>query len=276
MELPPALRQAVDEALEGVALADPRSAPPIVCRAAIAAKSATAGCICRTGSPHRPIWRRGCRPPMRRSAPASPRSPKCCPDFAPASLARRRRRSGLGIVGRRHDCWDSLEEATLVETSDAIRKVGKQLVGSGLAGHARMDRRRHRDRACRPCRRPTWSRSPMCWTSCRRRDRAGWTDRLWQADRRHARRRRTGNAGRLAAHTGGPRSPHRGRRASCRALSAPGGLPARGARLVPFRAPRRPLPPAPAGQECRRAVGGREVHLHRRVEERRATGPQRA
>ena len=274
MELPPALRQAVDQALEGVPLADLKRAADILSRRyrgevrdgrlhlsdRLAAQAYLATRLPATYAAIRASL----------AAVAEVR-----PDFAPATLLDVGAGPGSALWAAR-DCWDSLEEATLVETSDAIRKVGSAL-GAGFAGSQCLGRRKYRDRpAAFAAGRPRHARL------CAGRVAAG-LDRpasrpAMGNDRRHARRRRAGNAGRLAAHTGGARSPYRCRRASRRALSASGGLPARSARLVPFCAPRRPLSPAPAGQKCRRAMGGREVHFRRRVEEagRRAGGARRS
>ena len=221
--------------------------------------------------PRRPIWRRGCRRPMRPFAPAWQRSPRYGPDFAPAvcstSAPARARHCGRHMAAG--TAW---RKPSLVETSDAIRNVGK-LLSQGLPVRTSwID-------ADIETGLPPLPQADLVTVAYVLDELppvliGRLTDQLWQTDRRHACRRRAGNAGRLAADTGGARPPYRGRRASCRALPAPGGLPACGARLVPFRAPRRPLPPAPAGQECRRAVGRREIHLHRRVEggRRRARG----
>jgi ribosomal protein RSM22 (predicted rRNA methylase) len=125
MELPPALRQAVDQALHGVALADLKRAADILSRRyrgevrdgrlhlsdRLAAQAYLATRLPATYAAIRASL----------AAVAEVR-----PDFAPATLLDIGAGPGSALWAAR-DCWESLEDATLVETSDAIRKVGADL-----------------------------------------------------------------------------------------------------------------------------------------------------
>lgn len=127
MELPPALRQAVDRALEGVALADLK-------RAAELLSSRYRGEV-RDGRLHLPD-RLAAQAYLATRLPATYAAIRASlasvaavrPDFTPASLLDIGAGPGSALWAVR-DCWDSLEEAALVETSAAIRRLGELLAG---------------------------------------------------------------------------------------------------------------------------------------------------
>ncbi|GLS29896.1 Ribosomal protein RSM22 (predicted rRNA methylase) [Mesorhizobium albiziae] len=129
MELPPALRQAVDQALHGVALADLKRAADILSRR-------YRGEV-RDGRLHLSD-RLAAQAYLATRLPATYAAIRASlaaisevrPDFAPKTLLD----VGAGpgsVLWAARDCWESLDEATLVETSDAIRKIG-----AGLSAHA--------------------------------------------------------------------------------------------------------------------------------------------
>jgi ribosomal protein RSM22 (predicted rRNA methylase) len=125
MELPSALRQAVDEALHGVPLAELKRAADLLSRRyrsevrdgrlhlsdRLAAQAYLATRLPATYAAIRASL----------AAVAELR-----PDFAPHTLLDIGAGPGSALWAAR-DCWDGLTEATLVETSDAIRKVGTEL-----------------------------------------------------------------------------------------------------------------------------------------------------
>jgi ribosomal protein RSM22 (predicted rRNA methylase) len=122
MELPPALRQAVDQALHGVALADLKRAADVLSRR-------YRGEV-RDGRLHLSD-RLAAQAYLATRLPATYAAIRASlaaisevrPDFAPKTLLD----VGAGpgsVLWAARDCWESLDEATLVETSDAIRKVG--------------------------------------------------------------------------------------------------------------------------------------------------------
>lgn len=127
MELPPALRQAVDQQLHGVPLADLRRAADLLSRRYRAEL--------RDGRLHLSD-RLAAQAYLATRLPATYAAIRASvaavadvrPDFAPKTLLDIGAGPGsaLWAVG---DCWDSLVEATLVETSEAIRKVGTELSG---------------------------------------------------------------------------------------------------------------------------------------------------
>ena len=125
MELPPALRQAVDKALDGVALADLK-------RAADLLSQRYRGEV-RDGRLHLPD-RLAAQAYLATRLPATYAAIRASlesvagmrPDFAPATLLDIGAGPGSALWAAQ-DCWDSLQEATLVETSDAIRKMGTAL-----------------------------------------------------------------------------------------------------------------------------------------------------
>jgi ribosomal protein RSM22 (predicted rRNA methylase) len=131
MELPPALRQAVDKALEGVPLAELRRAADLLSR--------RYRDEVRDGRLHLPDHL-AAQAYLATRLPATYAAIRASlaavaemrPDFAPASLLDVGTGPGSALWASR-DCWDSLEAATLVETSTAIRKVGEQLA-NGLPG----------------------------------------------------------------------------------------------------------------------------------------------
>ena len=125
MELPPALRQAVDQTLHGVALADLKRAADILSRR-------YRGEV-RDGRLHLSD-RLAAQAYLATRLPATYAAIRASlatvaevrPDFAPATLLDIGAGPGSALWAAR-DCWDSVEDATMVETSDAIRKVGADL-----------------------------------------------------------------------------------------------------------------------------------------------------
>ncbi|MEP9397743.1 small ribosomal subunit Rsm22 family protein [Mesorhizobium sp. KR2-14] len=129
MELPAALRQAVDKALEGVPLAALKQAAEVLSRRYraetrdgrlhlsddLAAKAYLATRLPATYAA------------VRASLDAVTEARE---NFAPRSLLDVGSGPGTAFWAAR-DCWDSLQDATLVEASPAIRAVG-----AGLARHA--------------------------------------------------------------------------------------------------------------------------------------------
>jgi ribosomal protein RSM22 (predicted rRNA methylase) len=130
MELPPALRQAVDQALEGVPLAELRRAADLLSR--------RYRDEVRDGRLHLPDHL-AAQAYLATRLPATYAAIRASlaavaelrPDFTPSSLLDIGAGPGSALWATR-DCWDSLEAATLVETSAAIRKVGTRLA-EGLA-----------------------------------------------------------------------------------------------------------------------------------------------
>lgn len=132
MELPPILRQAVDAALEGVALADLKRASDLLSRRYraetrdgrlhisddLAAKAYLAARL--------PATYAAVRASLDSAA-------EVCPDFAPQSMLDVGAGPGTALWAAR-GCWPSLENATMIEASPAIRAVGSSLAGnSGFA-----------------------------------------------------------------------------------------------------------------------------------------------
>ena len=125
MDLPPVLRQAVNEALEGVALADLK-------RAADLLSHRYRGEV-RDGRLHLSD-RLAAQAYLATRLPATYAAIRASlttvadmrPDFAPATLLDIGAGPGSALWAA-HDCWDSLQDATLVETSDAIRTIGAAL-----------------------------------------------------------------------------------------------------------------------------------------------------
>src|SRR4051812_18141702 len=137
MELPPALRQAVDKALEGVALAELR-------RAAELLSHRYRGEV-RDGRLHLPDYL-AAQAYLATRLPATYAAIRASlaaiaerrPDFAPANLLDIGAGPASALWASR-DCWDSLEAATLVETSAAIRKVGMRLADASPVRVAWID-----------------------------------------------------------------------------------------------------------------------------------------
>jgi hypothetical chaperone protein len=125
MELPPALRQAVDQALHGVPIADLKRAADIL--------SQRYRSEMRDGRLHLSD-RLAARAYLATRLPATYAAIRASlatvaevrPNFAPNSLLDIGAGPGSALWAAR-DCWDSLDEAILVETSEAIRKVGTEL-----------------------------------------------------------------------------------------------------------------------------------------------------
>lgn len=125
MELPPALRQAVDQILEGTSLFDLKPAADLLSRRyraetrdgrlhisdTLAAKAYLATRLPATYAA------------IRASLSTVSESR---PDFLPSSLLDVGAGPGTAFWAAR-DCWDSVENAVLVETSTAIRQVGEAL-----------------------------------------------------------------------------------------------------------------------------------------------------
>ena len=262
MELPPALRQAVDQALHGVALADLKRAADVLSRR-------YRGEV-RDGRLHLSD-RLAAQAYLATRLPATYAAIRASlaaisevrPDFAPKTLLD----VGAGpgsVLWAARDCWESLDEATLVETSDAIRKVGADV--SANAAPTRISWVSGDVETGLPALPPADivtlayvldELPPPLIGRCH--------GPAVGAHLRYSRHRRTGHTGRLATHPSGARAPSRCRRISRRAVPASGGLPYRRARLVSFLAPRRPLSPASPRKERRSALGRREIHFHRRL-----------
>lgn len=129
MELPAALRQAVDSALEGIALADLKRAADLLSqryrgevrdgRLHLSDKLAAQAYL----ATRLPATYAAIRASLDAIAEARP-------DFAPASLLDIGAGPGSALWAAR-DCWESVEDAVLVETSEPIRRIGAE-----LAAHA--------------------------------------------------------------------------------------------------------------------------------------------
>ncbi|MFQ0813484.1 hypothetical protein AVM02_10780 [Brucella anthropi] len=132
MELPASLRQAVDAALEGVALADLKRASEMLSRRYraetrdgrmhisddLAAKAYLAARL--------PATYAAVRASLDSAA-------EVCPDFAPRSMLDVGAGPGTALWAARQ-CWPTLQSATMIEASPAIRAVGSALSQSiGLA-----------------------------------------------------------------------------------------------------------------------------------------------
>ncbi|WP_139976882.1 small ribosomal subunit Rsm22 family protein [Ochrobactrum sp. CGA5] len=125
MELPASLRQAVDAALEGVALADLKRASEMLSRRYraetrdgrmhisddLAAKAYLAARL--------PATYAAVRASLDSAA-------EVCPDFAPQSLLDVGAGPGTALWAAKQ-CWPTLQSATMVEASPAIRAVGSDL-----------------------------------------------------------------------------------------------------------------------------------------------------
>ena len=131
MELPASLRQAVDVALEGVALADLKRASEMLSRRYraetrdgrmhisddLAAKAYLAARL--------PATYAAVRASMDSAA-------EVCPDFAPQSMLDIGAGPGTALWAAKQ-CWPMLQSATMIEASPAIRAVGNDLSqNSGL------------------------------------------------------------------------------------------------------------------------------------------------
>ena len=131
MELPASLRQAVDAALEGVALADLKRASEMLSRRYraetrdgrmhisddLAAKAYLAARL--------PATYAAVRASMDSAA-------EVCPDFAPQSMLDVGAGPGTALWAAKQ-CWPTLQSATMIEASPAIRAVGNDLSqNSGL------------------------------------------------------------------------------------------------------------------------------------------------
>ncbi|MHC5233076.1 small ribosomal subunit Rsm22 family protein [Brucella sp. LJL56] len=131
MELPTSLRQAVDAALEGVALADLKRASEMLSRRYraetrdgrmhisddLAAKAYLAARL--------PATYAAVRASMSSAA-------EVCPDFAPQSMLDVGAGPGTALWAAKQ-CWPTLQAATMIEASPAIRAVGSDLSqNSGL------------------------------------------------------------------------------------------------------------------------------------------------
>jgi len=133
MELPAALRHAVDAALEGIPLADLKRAADLLSRryraetrdghlhlsSDLAARAYLATRL--------PATYAAVRASMESAA-------ELAPDFAPKSLLDVGAGPGTALWAA-GDCWPSLEEALMLEASPAIRAVGEM-----LSSHSRLER----------------------------------------------------------------------------------------------------------------------------------------
>lgn len=132
MELPASLRQAVDAALEGVALADLKRASEMLSRRYraetrdgrmhisddLAAKAYLAARL--------PATYAAVRASLDSAA-------EVCPDFAPQSMLDVGAGPGTALWAAKQ-CWPTLQSATMIEASPAIRAVGSALSqDSGLS-----------------------------------------------------------------------------------------------------------------------------------------------
>lgn len=132
MELPASLRQAVDAALEGVALADLKRASEMLSRRYraetrdgrmhisddLAAKAYLAARL--------PATYAAVRASLDSAA-------EVCPDFAPQSMLDVGAGPGTALWAAKQ-CWPTLQSATMIEASPAIRAVGSSLSqDSGLS-----------------------------------------------------------------------------------------------------------------------------------------------
>ena len=252
MELPSALRHAVDRLLEGTPLEALRAASE---RLSQRYRSET-----RDGRPHLddvaavkaylaarlPATYAAVRASMAHVAEA-------CPDFAPGSLLDVGAGPGT-VLWAAADCWEGLEQATLIEASETVRNAGKTLAAGHSAAGCRLARRgRHENNAGR---REGRSRDAVLRArrACARRNRAAGRP-VVGTDGRLAARRRARHAGRLVTHPRRPRPTDRGGSAHPRPLPAPRTLPARRSRLVPFLAPRRTDARSPAEPRVRTCHG---------------------
>lgn len=125
MELPSVLRQAVDAALEGVALADLKRASELLSRRyraetrdgrlhisdELAAKAYLAARL--------PATYAAVRTSLESVA-------EVCPDFVPQTMLDVGCGPGTALWAAR-DCWPDLQSATMIEASETIRAVGSQL-----------------------------------------------------------------------------------------------------------------------------------------------------
>ena len=135
MELPHTLRQAVDEALDGVALADLRRASELLTlryRGEV-----------RDGRTHlhdemsaRAYL--GARLPATYAAVRASVAAVAAlrPDFSPRSVLDAGAGPGTAVWAAR-DCWPSVTDATLIESSPAIREFGERMLAHAQLEHAR-------------------------------------------------------------------------------------------------------------------------------------------
>jgi hypothetical protein len=164
MELPGALRMAVDRALEGVALAD--------LSAAAARLSQRYRAELRDGRFH-VDGDLAVRAYLATRLPATYAAIRACldavadlrPDFTPARLLDAGAGPGTGFWAAA-EAWPDLAGATLLEGSAAFRDWGARLA-DGTALPPADWRAADLARRCRICRRMTSSSCPMCWTSWR-------------------------------------------------------------------------------------------------------------
>lgn len=132
MELPPLIRAAVDKALEGLPLADLQAAAE---RLSARYRSET-----RDGRAHLSddLSARAYLAVRMPATYAAVRASLAAvaqlrPDFAPQSLLDAGAGPGTALFAAR-DCWPSLEDATLIESSPAIRRWGEELVAGFATG----------------------------------------------------------------------------------------------------------------------------------------------
>ncbi len=160
-------------------------------------------------------------------------------DFAPATLLDVGAGPGTALWAAA-ECWPDIASATLVEGSPAMRNWGETLAREARVPQVAWARRRRGSgivevRAARP------RHAGLCvertFTRC-----AGQAGRqVMDADRRHVADRRAGNAGGLVAHPARAGYSVARRRAYRCAVPACGGVSVDRTGLVPLRAPRRAL-----------------------------------
>lgn len=171
MELPPALRVAVDRALEGVALAE--------LSAAASRLSQRYRAELRDGRFH-VDGDRAVQAYLATRLPATYAAIRACleavadrrPDFSPARLLDAGAGPGTALWAAA-ETWPGLSGATLLEGSAAFRDWGARLAG-GAVPLAEWRAATWRSR-CRSCQRMTSSSCPMCWTSWRPTGAAPWS-----------------------------------------------------------------------------------------------------
>ena len=280
IDLPAPLRQAVDEALQGIPSAE-------LTRAAEALSKRYRAEL-RDGRRHLDDDPAALAYLATR-LPATYAAVQSCLESIARDPARFRARGGCSMPGpvparrsgRRLELWPRLEEAVLIEGSPVMRKWGERLADAAMPAHNVAWKTADLRAGVARCRTPR-SRGPRL---CAGRAGACRTARPHRpalgGDRRHASPDRARHVSGLAADPRGPRAAA-GRRGRHRGALPPcGRLPAAAAGLVSFRPPPAPLAPASPGEDGRASLGGREVHLSRRIApaglpcRRRASSPIR-
>jgi hypothetical protein len=230
MDLPPLLRRAVDDVLEGTALSDLAATAAVLSQRyreerhdakphAISDRDALAYLAVRLPATYAAV-----RASFDAVAEARP-------DFTPKTALDIGAGPGTALWAA-SECWPGLADAVLIEASAKFRDYGERLAAGLEVPHI------------------TW----------RVADAACFAKALG-ADCGHSGDRRTGNAGRVAADSCRAQPADRGRRACDRALPACARVPASAAGLVSFRRARCPLARPSANQTHGRPLGRREIQL---------------